>query len=59
MNLFAFLFDIDGVLTLPITEERKISIIDPTLMNFLESLHTKELNLPLLPVELYLGSENF
>ena len=41
MNLIAFLFDIDGVLTLPITEERNISVIDPNLLTYLESLQTK------------------
>lgn len=39
MKSLGILFDIDGVLTLPNTEERNISIIDNKLINFLETLH--------------------
>ena len=41
MNQISFLFDIDGVLTQPITESRKISVIDPNLINYLNEIHQK------------------
>ena len=39
MNNLAFLFDIDGVLTLPNTEQRKFSVIDSSLIEFLFHIH--------------------
>ena len=39
MDSTAFLFDIDGVLTLPITEQLKISVIDPYLIELLSKIH--------------------
>lgn len=47
------LFDVDGVLTLPITDERKISVIDPELLQFLSDLHEKKIKFSLVTGRAY------
>ena len=48
MKSFACLFDIDGVLTLPITDQRKISIIDPHIIEILHNFHQQDIKFSLI-----------
>jgi HAD superfamily hydrolase (TIGR01484 family) len=49
----ACLFDVDGVLTLPITEHRKISIVDPKIVEMLLSLNQNNIKFSLITGRAY------
>lgn len=59
MNSFACLFDIDGVLTLPITEQRTISVIDPQIIEILTTLQLSNIKLALISGRAYPWVEMF
>ena len=59
MNSFACLFDIDGVLTLPITRERKISVIDSQLIELLAILKQQSVSIALISGRAYAWVQHF
>ncbi len=53
LTSLGILFDIDGVLTLPITEKRKISVIDPELIEYLSNIHQQGIKFSLITGRAY------
>lgn len=59
MTSFGIIFDIDGVVTLPITEERKISLPDPELFSLIKKLSESNVFISFITGRAFLWFKDF